>query len=349
MKSNLFVVAFSGALFFGSIVGCNTAPPKEKETAEELVIDVIPKGITQLDSLTNLLERAPSDAQLLNQRAKVFLHLGQLDLAIADVGRALLLDSTEADYFLTISDVYFRLNKPKQCLSALKKAHQLQPENREPLYRLAQFELYLKNHKKSINYANKMLKIDVQDDRPFMIKGLCYKELGDTTKAISNYLEAVTENPDNYDAYTELGKLHWALGNPLAEQYLKSALNIRTDAIDALYALGMYYQDADKLNDALKTYTRILEIDSTFRSAYFNMGYIQYQHLQLYNEALFNFDKAVKIDPQYFQAIYMRGLCYEAMGNVTNAKREYGQAIAVNPNYRKAAEGLKRILNKTPN
>ncbi|MBL4586983.1 MAG: tetratricopeptide repeat protein [Flavobacteriales bacterium] len=347
MKPNLYVIAFSVVLFFGSMVGCNT-PAKEKEKAEELAVEAVSPEIARLDSLTDLLERAPSDAQLLNERAKVFLDLGQLDLAIADVGRALLLDSTQADFFLTISDVYFRSDKPKQCLTALKKAHQLQPENSEPLYRLAQFQLYLQNHRKSIDYANDMLKIDAQDDRPFMIKGLCYKELGDTAKAIHNYLEAVTENPDNYDAYTELGKLHWALGDPLAEQYLKSALSIRTDAIDALYALGMFYQDADRLNDALKTYTRILEIDSTFRSAYFNMGYIQYQYLQLYSEALVNFDKAVKIDPQYFQAIYMRGLCYEAKGDVMNAKREYGYAIEVKPNYAKAAEGLNRILSKVP-
>jgi tetratricopeptide (TPR) repeat protein len=228
----------------------------------------------------------------------------------------------------------------------LKKAHTLQPDYPEPLYRLAQFELYLGEHQKSIDYANKMLRIDARDDRPFMVKALCYKELGDTAKAIQNYLEAVTENPDNYDAYVELGILHWAKGEPLAEQYLKSALDIRPDGLDALYALGMQYQKAYKLNDALKTYTHIVELDSTYRTAYFNMGYIQYQELQLYDEALTNFNKAVQVDPKYFQAVYMRGLCYEAKGDVERAKREYSYAIELNPDYGKAADGLNRVLRK---
>jgi tetratricopeptide (TPR) repeat protein len=191
-----------------------------------------------------------------------------------------------------------------------------------------------------------MLRIDAQDDRPFMVKGLCYKDLGDTTKAIENYLEAVTENPDNYDAYVELGILHWAKGDPLAEGYLKSALDIKPNAIDGLYALAMQYQSTDKLNEAMETYTQILSIDSTYKTAYYNMGYIQYQYLQLYNEALANFDTAVKMDPKYYQAVYMRGLCYEAKGDLAKAKREYSYAIELNPDYKLAADGLTRLLSK---
>lgn len=326
---------------------CNeNSTEKEPVVTEEVVIQEEFPGQVKLDSLTSLLDTDPNNAKLLNERAKVFLEVDQVNFALADVGRALLLDSSVASYYLTISDAYFRLNKPNKCKNALLKAVQLQPDFAEPLYRLAQFELYLGNHQQSINYANDMLRVDARDDRPFMVKGICYKELGDTAKAIQNYLEAVTENPDNYDAYVELGILHWAKNDPLAEGYLKSALDIRPQGIDALYTLGMHYQNSDKLNEALETYTKILEIDSSYAAAYFNMGYVQYEHLQLYDEALANFDKAVKVNPKYYQAVYMRGLCYEAKGDVSKAKREYSYAIELNPNYDRAANGLKRLLSK---
>jgi len=337
---------FIGLLFVG-LIGCDTTDNAPKETDAETVVEDTPQMV-RLDSLTKLLDKTPNSANLLNERAKVFLEVNEVNFALADVGRALLIDSTKATYYLTISDVYFRLNKSEQCKKALEKAHAIQPDYIEPLYRLAQFELYLGNHQKSINYANEMLRIDAQDDRPFMIKGLCFKELGDTAMAIHNYLEATTENPDNYDAFVELGVLHWAKKNKLAEQYLKSALDIRPDGMDALYALGMQYQQSDKLNDALETYTHILELDSTYSTAYYNMGYIQYQYLQLYDEALKNFDKAVKVDPKYVQAVYMRGLCYEAKGDVAKAKREYSYAVQLNPNYGKAAAGLNRLVSKEP-
>ncbi|MFM1875055.1 MAG: hypothetical protein RL266_792 [Bacteroidota bacterium] len=328
------------------LVGCKENQQTNAEATEPVVAQEEFPGQIKLDSLTALLDKDPNNAKLLNERAKVFLEVDQVNFALADVGRALLLDSSVASYYLTISDAYFRLNKPNKCKNALLKAVSLQPEFTEPLYRLAQFELYLGNHQQSINYANDMLRIDARDDRPFMVKGLCYKELGDTTKAIQNYLEAVTENPDNYDAYVELGILHWAKKDPLAEGYLKSALDIRPKGIDALYTLGMQYQNTGKLNEALETYTQIIAIDSSYSPAYFNMGYVQYQELQLYDEALTNFDKAVQVNPKYYQAVYMRGLCYEAKGDLAKAKREYSYAIELNPNYGKAAEGLKRLLSK---
>lgn len=341
IRSTLFLFILLSFLF-----ACDEAP-KQKKEADETVVENEEEfpGQVKLDSLTTLLEKDPDNTDLLNERAKVFLEVGQTNYGLADVGRALLLDSTKASYYLTISDAYFRLDKPQKSRNALRKAAALEPEFTEPLYRLAQFELYLGNHQKCIDHANDMLRIDARDDRPFMIKGLCYKDLKDTTKAIENYMEAVTENPDNYDAYVELGILHWGQKSPLAESYLKSALDIR-EGIDALYALGLHYQESDKLNEAMETYTRILEIDSAYSAAYFNMGYIQYQHLQLYNEALNNFDKAVQVSPKYYQAVYMRGLCYEAKGDIARAKREYTYAAELNPDYERAADGLNRLLRK---
>jgi len=337
------------AFLLVALMGCDTAnkPVKQVKTVSET--EKVTPQIARLDSLSQLLDAAPDNTELLNERAKAFLDVNEVNFALADIGKALLIDSTIAKYYLTISDVYFRLNKPQQCKNALHKANELQPEYVEPLYRLAQFELYLGNHQTSINYANDMLRIDARDDRPFMVKALCYKELGDTAKAIHNYLEATTENPDNYDAFVELGILHWAQKNPLAENYFKTALDIRPNGIDALYALGMQYQQTDKLNEALEAYAQILILDSTYRTAYYNTGYIQYQYLQLYNEALMSFDKAVKVDPKYHQAVYMRGLCYEAKGDISRAKLEYSYAIQLNPDYRLAADGLTRLLEKAGN
>lgn len=325
---------------------CNQAENNSNNAVVETTEEAFP-GEFRLDSLTKLLEKDPDNTNLLNERAKVFLDVDQVNLAVADVGRAILLDSSVAEYYLTISDAYFRLNKPKKCKNALLKAVALQPDFKEPLYRLAQFELYLGNHQESINYANKMLRIDAQDDRPFTIKGLTYKDAGDTTKAIENYLEAVTQNPDNYDAYLQLGLMHFGRQEEICESYFKSALDIKPEGIDALYSLGLYYQNVDKLNEALETYAKILSIDSTYSAAYYNMGYIHYKYLNENKLALKNFDNAVKVNPKYYQAVYMRGLCYEAMGDVAKANREYSYALELKSDYKLAADGLQRLNAKS--
>ncbi|MCF8460341.1 MAG: hypothetical protein K9G46_06430, partial [Flavobacteriales bacterium] len=125
-----------GLLFLG-FIGCVTKAPKDTEV--ETTVEETPQ-MARLDSLTKLLDKSPNSANLLNERAKVFLEVNEVNFALADVGRALLIDSTKATYYLTISDVYFRLNKSEQCKKALEKAHAIQPDYAEPLYRLAQFE-----------------------------------------------------------------------------------------------------------------------------------------------------------------------------------------------------------------
>lgn len=337
------------ALAVIGLFACNT--PKPEEAQPEIPVESGLENTSEyirLDSLSQLLKSAPNDPKLLNERAKAFLDVNETNYALADVGRALMIDSTVAEYYLTISDVYFRLNKPQMCLNALKKANTLQPDYKEPLYRLAQFSLYIDKYQDCIDYANKMLRIDAQDDRPFMIKSLCFKQMGDTTKAIENLLEAVTENPDNFDAYMELGVIHLNRRDPLSIDYLKNALAIQPENTLVLYDLGLAYQNMDKLNDALRTYTEILAIDSTYSNAYYNIGFINYQFIHDYNEALKNFDKAVKMNPKYYQAVYMRGLCFEAKGDVARAKSEYAYALELSPNYKNAADGLTRILSKGP-
>ncbi len=326
-------------------IGCDTASEQAQEQPVEPVQELLP-GEAKLDSLTKLLEARPNDAHLLNERAKVFLEVNETNFALADAGRALLLDSSKADYYLTISDIYFRMDKPKMCLNALKKANELDPEMKEPLYRLAQFSLYLDKYQDCIDYANKMLEMDARDDRPFLVKALCFKQMGDTVKAVQNLLSAVTQNPDNFEAYLDLGVIHLRKNDPLAEKYLNAALDIRPDDLLTLYDLGLFYQQNDRLNESLQTYTRILELDSTYSNAHYNMGFIYYQYLKEYDEALGSFDKAVKVDPKYYQAVYMRGLCYEAKGDISRAKTEYSYAIQLNPDYRLAADGLKRLLSK---
>lgn len=300
-------------------------------------------GYRQLDSLTKLIDKSPSNTDLLNERAKLFLQVGELDFALADIGRAILLDSSKADYFLTIADVYFQRNEPQRCLRSLKVARGLAPTNTEPLHRLAQFHLYIDKHQESIDFANEMLKIDPQDDRPFLVKALCFKDMGDTARAIQNYMLAVEQNPDNYDAQVELGILHWAQGKPIAASYLKNALAIRPDATDALYALGMVYQDAGTYDKAMETYMRLVQVDSTYRTAWHNMGYVNYLQKD-YDTALVNVNRAVALEPNYHQAIFLRGLIYEARGDKEKAKREYSYVIQMAPNYKKAADGMARLL-----
>lgn len=299
-----------------------------------------------LDSISTLIDKNPGNNDLLNARAKMLISQGNLDYALTDIGRVLLRDSTKAAYFLTIADIYFQRNEPKRCLRALEKARSLDDKNLDALYRLAQFNLYLEKHQECINLANEMLKLDAQDDRPFFIKALAFRDMKDTARAIENYLFAAEQNPDNFDVQMDLGVLHYGNRNPLAESFLRNALAIRPNDVGATYALGMTYQQAGRTEEAIATYTNLTKLDSTNGNAYYNIGYIHFTALEDYVTALELFQKAVQVAPDYLDAIYMRGACNEALGNVELAKREYSYLLQLAPNHAKAAQRMNALLAK---
>jgi tetratricopeptide (TPR) repeat protein len=335
------------ALVAMAAIGTSCGPADKGTVAvKELPTDSLgPIGVV-IDSLTDLMHKRPTDHSLYLKRAEVLLAVGQLNYALADAGRAFLMDSTDFEVHLTLADIYFRMAKPDRTKVYLERARTLAPKEKEPYYRLAEFNLFLQNYQECITNANEALRIEEQDPRPYFLKGIAYKETGDTTRAIDHLMTSLQHNPENVDALVELGIMAYGRKDAKAENYFNNAIRIKPDSKEALYGLGMFYQENDRLNEALATYTRILAIDSTYAMAHYNMGYIHYEYLRSYDEAIKEFSLAYRKNPGYAQAVYMRGLCFEAKGDVSRAAAEYNLALKIDPRYAKAADGAKRVLRK---
>ena len=67
-------------------------------------------------------------------------------------------------------------------------------------------------------------------------------------------------------------------------------------------------------------------------SAYFNRG-LAYGHKGDFDRAIRDFDQAIKINPNYVEALYCRGLTYSLCDR---AIQDYDEAIKLNPDYVKA-------------
>ncbi|MFT4680662.1 MAG: tetratricopeptide (TPR) repeat protein [Granulosicoccus sp.] len=329
------------AIVLFSIVGCKTEPGSNVELVSG---DTTVVAANPFDSISALINESPNNADLLHERGKMFIAAGDLSVALGDLGRAIMIDSTQSDYFLTLSDIYFKGNKPAKSMTALKRAGAIAPNDPEVPLRLAEFYLYIQNYTEAVNATNEALALDNRNDRAYFLKGFCYKEVGDTMKAVEQFQRAVENNADYVDAYVELAILYDIKGDPVAEQYYQNALKVEPDSKEALYGLGLHYQDTDRLNEAMQTYTKLVQFHPDYSSAFYNMGFINYEFVKDRNQALSYFDAAVQVNPDYISAIYMRGLCFEALGDVSKAKREYQFALQKDPGFQLALDGLKRLL-----
>ena len=310
------------------------------------------QGIANTDSLpvnlaeiTKKIEADPQNAELYNQRAIMYLDRKETDKALTDINKAITIDSKNSLYLRTLSDIYFATGKLRNCQEALNKAIEMNPDDAEAVLKLAELYYYLKDYKKTFEFADNALKIDKLNAKADFIKGMAYKDLGDTAKAVRSFQIAVEKDQEYFHAYMQLGLMYSVKHNPLAIDYFNNALNINPQSTEALYSLALFYQENNEYNKAIEKYTTILQLDPKNKYAHYNLGYIHLVYLQVYNVAIKHFSDAIMCDPTYAEAYYNRGYSYELSGNVMAARNDYKKALEIRVNYQKAIEGMNRLDN----
>jgi DNA integrity scanning protein DisA with diadenylate cyclase activity len=68
----------------------------------------------------------------------------------------------------------------------------------------------------------------------------------------------------------------------------------------------------------------------------------------MYESALTAFDNAIRIAPDYKEAVYNRGVCLEAMGDSGGALEAYDQALRIDPDYAPAIANRYKLLADNP-
>jgi len=297
----------------------------------------------KLQFLNNKIKADPKNPELYHERALFALTQKDVNAALEDMTRALSLDSTKAKYYITIGDVYFAANKTRFTKDALEKAISLEPKNVEAILKLAELYLFVEDYKTSVQYIDDALKIDVTNPKAYFMKGMDFKCLKDTAKAISSFTTAIEQNPKYYEPYMQLGLIFSAKHNKLALQYFNTAISLHPQSTEAYYGRAFFRQESGEFDQAIEDYNIILQIDPKYKYAHFNLGYLNYNNNKDYDKAVKNFTKAIDSDPNYINAYYWRALCYENQSNKKAAADDYQKVLNLDPDNDLAEKGLNRM------
>lgn len=335
----LIILAIS---FFTStsvfIISCNSG--KETDNKTTTVADTVSNELTRL---TNIIAKSPKETKPYLDRAIYYAHHDKFNEALADINAALDINEKDPAVYISLSEVYMYSGKMQRALDALKKARELDPENDKIDVATARVYLTMSDYKQTFTALREALKKNPENAEAFFISGLANEEMGDTIKAIDSYQSAVAKNNKHYDALKQLGILFSLRHDPLAIDYLRNAATLRPKSPDPLYILGMHYQDNNEPDKALSVYQEILQIDSTFKLAHYNSGYVHLVYKSDYQQAIDAFSRAIKLDAEYVDAIYNRGYAKELSGDIEGARKDYQQVLRMQVNDDKAIQGLNRL------
>lgn len=166
---------------------------------------------------------------------------------------------------------------------------------------------------------------------------------GDSLNAIKSYEKSIDLLADP-KIIMSLGALYAQTKNAKA-LVLADALLIGKNAHaekEALLIKGIYYSFIGNKETAISFYDKSLRFDYTFMPAYLEKGIALFD-MNLYNEALLVFDKAVTVQNGYDEGYYWMGRCFEKLNKTQNAIDSYKSALLYDANYMEAKDALARL------
>lgn len=267
----------------------------------------------KLEKLDRQLEKNPNDNHSRYLRAKVLFNMGRNNEALIDIDKSLKAEPDNLDYLLLKADICLKNGKANDCYAVLQHAEEVSPENIEVLLKMGELTFDSKDFDRSLEYLTKVTEKDPNNRTALFMKGYIYKEKGDTASAVQFYRRVCDKYPDYALAFEELGVLYAARNESLALEYLTTAAQLEPSNTNTLYALAMFYQNNEQMDNAEALYRQILDINPNRADAYHNLGFIEMTFYHDYARAIEFFDKALEIDPQMENAIVNRKVAVEAM------------------------------------
>ncbi len=301
-------------------------------------------GNPTIDDLSAKIVKTPEVASLYAERADAFYTIEGYDEAIADLTKAMQLDSANVDYYHLLADVYLDYFQSKKALQTMELAATKFPERIPTLLKLAEFQLILTQFDQSLVTVTRILKLEPNNAEAFVMMGMNFEQKGEEAKAINSFQSAVEKDPDLADIWIRLGQLFAKRDNPIAIRYFDNGIEAAPMEIQPIYAKAEYLHLNNQFDEALDLLKEVNKLDPQFVEGYFRTAII-YLEMDSIDQAYKHFNIVVNMDPALPKGYYYRALTSAMKGNIENAKNDYQQTLNLDPGFERAQIALDE-LNK---
>ncbi len=342
MKNLKFQLIFVFFVFL--FFSCQENLKKDKEPIKEKT-STTTKPKSEAFILDSLIKNSPKNADLYFKRSQYYYKTDFQPKALVDILTAIKLDPTNASFYLFGSNIYMAMKQADDAIELLVDGISKNPKNEELFIRNVEYNYYVKDYKKALLFADELLRINKNNANAYFFKGMIFKSLDKTNKAISNFQTCVEQDPTYYNAYMQLGLLMSSKKDDLAINYFDNALKINANSREARYAKAYYYQQKKQYNKARAVYEEMIMKNKKDFQAFYNIGYCLAEQDSLL-KAYKHFDIASNLKVDYVDAIFMKGQMSERMGDIKNAKIFYHVALKLLPDNEIIKESLANLSGK---
>jgi tetratricopeptide (TPR) repeat protein len=199
----------------------------------------------------------------------------------------------------------------------------------------------------SNQWANDIKNIRTQEWATVFNSGVSYMNQDSLEKALDRFENAMIIDSSRYESWLNSGVVALKMNDcPKALGYQKAAYQLKPDDVKVSNTYASTAFSCKEYTEALKIYQKLKEIDPQNVNTLINMATI-YEQLAMHDSALAEYSQIINVDPTYRDAYFNRGILYW-----NTAQGIYKELVALkdsmeqNPSDKKLVERSKELIEK---
>lgn len=324
------ILCFAGFLLSGCVQSPEAKSAKYIEAGKKLLKNNDPsRAILQF---RNAAQATPKNAEAFYQLSLAYFTAGNLGMGVASLRKALDLNPRHPAARLRMAQLMSMASDPdlvKGAEQRLDKLLEESPDDADALHALAFTELKLGDPETAIQHLGRAMALAPKDLTIALSMSEARLQQHDVKGAEEALRKAVQNSPKSPYAAVLLGSFYtsqkqWAE----AEQWFRTALSLDPNSGQALYNLAKLQNSLGRKPEAEQTFKRLSALpDKNFKATYAMFLFEQNRR----DEAIREFEKLAKEDPEDRQARTRVIAAYLAVGRGADAERALDGALKKNP------------------
>ena len=227
----------------------------------------------------------------------------------------------------------------------LKRAAKSDPKNLALLLTLAHSCLFSGQYPCVLDSFHQIVALNAESAEAYMLMGEALDEMKDHEGAIREFRAAEKVNPKELNVHFGLGYLLWTKGQyPEAAAEFQAEIDNDPQHLQAMLYLGDSEIQMSRPNDARPLLEKVAFLSPASGMAHRDLGII-YADQDRQQDALTEFQAAIKITPNDVNAHYRLARLYRLMGKTAEAKAEFDKAASLN---KAEDERLLKVMSTIP-
>lgn len=225
-------------------------------------------------------------------------------------------------------------------IALFNKSLKLDKRNYYIYNRISKLYYYKNDLDSSIIYCDSALIVVPKDTTALYQRGHCYLDKNEFEKGLDDFNELfLLKGKKNADASYNIGECYLGMKkyDKAIEMYLLT-LNLEPDDKYSYYKLGVSYASLPKPDkqNALKYYTKAIEQDKNYFSAYYNRGLLYGTQFKDFTKAHQDLERSIEIRPKYKDPYLFNARLYSQEQEFGKAKDVLNKLVELYPDYDQA-------------